>query len=258
MQILTGGVTAPSTSLTDLTMFTGDSKTVLSGMGRAFIMNAWSFSQAAGYLTVHSPKMHDDQTGMKMRHISQLPMSLWPIPFKQEVGAQDVLTLAATGSATASDQETHHLLMHYQTPGSAGGRYITYEEMISNQEHILSLEFAITAGTTAIYGGATALSGAAEDKLKGNRDYAVIGYAVSVVQGAITFRGPDTGNWRVGGPGHTIREFTKNYFADLARAHQGPYIPVFNSSQKNATYVETTNNENAASPVVTLYLALLR
>lgn len=253
-----GYVTAASTTLTNLTMNTGDSTTILSGMGRAFIVDAWSFSQGTGIFTIHSPKMHDDLYGLKLRHIAAQSYSLFPIPVKEELSPQDTITLAATGSATAGDIETHAVLLHYQSPGSAGGRYITYEEFILNVEKILSIEFAITAGTTGGYSGTLAFSAAAEDRLKGNRDYAVLGYATTVMQGSIVFRGPDTGNWRVGGPGNTNREFTKDFFLSMARAHNGPYIPVFNSAQKASTYVEVTNNENAASPVVTLYLALLR
>lgn len=253
-----GSLVAPGATLTALTMHGTDSRTIMENQGTPFIIDAWSLCQAAGIFQINSPMMHDDQDCLKFRNIAAQCYSLLPQPVKVPLVPGDTLNLRGTGSAVALDRENFSVLIQYTDPKAAVGRYITYQELILNMVHPVTLEFAVTAGVAGGYAGSLALSGAVTDKLKGYRDYAVLGMTTSIIQGALTMYGPDLGNLRIGVPGTTNREFNKDYFVSLSRNHAGPMIPVINASNKAATFIETVNDENAASPIVTLYLALLR
>ena len=74
----------------------------------------------------------------------------------------------------------------------------------------------------------------------------------------ISWKGADTGNLRVGGPGDELaRQMTAEWFVRLSRLTGMPMIPVFNSANKAAITVEVASDENAASPKVTSIFAEL-
>src|SRR4030042_5627481 len=133
-------------------------------------MDVWAKVQGAGYLKITSPKLHDDTDALKLRTIAARAYSLLPIPVLQELYPQDIITLKGTGSATAGDVEDFAMQIMYPNPGQAGGRFISYRELVDNLRFVKTLEFAVTAATAAGYGGTLALSGAVNYNLRGNTD----------------------------------------------------------------------------------------
>ena len=105
LELLTGFVTAPSTTLTALTMGSGNSLTIRnapSGMTR--LLSAWTDSQGIGQLQIKSPRMHDNVQGITIgTQISEAqPLTPWGMP--QQVYPQDTLSALLSGSATAGDR----------------------------------------------------------------------------------------------------------------------------------------------------------
>jgi hypothetical protein len=123
--------------------------------------------------------------------------------------------------------------------------------------NILSVEQQLTAGTTGGWSGQQTIV-ADFDLLKADIDYAIIGYTINTLQGAIRIMGSDSGNLGIGGPGDNSGEwYTKDWFIRISEKFGKPLIPVFNANNKNNILVDVSNNENAASPVFNLILVEL-
>lgn len=264
IEVISGYVTAPSTTFTGLTMNGQDSKTIrfFPSQAKCFLLDAASFSQGTGQFRVAAPGMHDATNGIRMQHTSADPSPLIPQGrYFQEFTPQQVLTLEATGSATGGDIEQHGLVLYYEDVQGMNARLIdeaTLGMAIDSLQGIIGVQVSLTAGTAGGYSGTAAIN-ATVDNLIANRDYAVLGGETTVAQGFITLRGADFGNVRVGFPGAVAKkDVTRDYFVSLSRKTGLPTIPVLNSANKGGIFVETLNNENAASPVVTIYLALLK
>jgi hypothetical protein len=67
MELLTGIVTAPSTTQTALTMNVGNSLTIRNARSRArsSLLTAWADVQVRGILRIKSPKLHDNVQGIR-------------------------------------------------------------------------------------------------------------------------------------------------------------------------------------------------
>jgi len=81
---------------------------------------------------------------------------------------------------------------------------------------------------------------------------------LGAVCGALTVRGVDTGNLRVGIPGLSgDANWTVNWFALLADWFGVPCIPVFNSANKAGIFSENMQDENLTAVPFSLNLVQL-
>lgn len=260
LETITGYVTAAGTTATALTMLDRDSKTIRNyDKGTARLVDVVSFSQGTGYLRIASPGMHDPTNGIRVGHTSNDPSSLLAQGYgMQTFTPQEILTLEATGSATAGDIEMHSLTLQYDSVPGLNGRYIDEVTLAAAVEEFSTVQVDITAATTGVYSSAVAIN-ATVDNFIANRAYAVMGISTVANQGVITIQGAETGNVRVGVPGNLAKkDIGSRYFIETTRRTGLPCIPVFNSANKSNVLIQTTNNENAASPKVYIHLALLR
>lgn len=259
IETIAGGVTAPDTTFTALTMLDRDSKTIRNyNSGVARLLDVVSFSQGTGRFRIASPNMHDPTNGIRFQHTSADPSPLLPQGrYFQTFNKQEILTLESTGSATGGDIETHALTIMYDDVDGLNGRYIDEATLAMATAELVGVQVDLTAATTLAYGTAKAINGTV-DNFIANRAYAVLGIETTVSQCVVTFQGAETGNVRIGCPGHaTKKELTRDYFVQMSRTSGFPCIPVFNSANKANFLLQTVNNENAASPIVTVFLALL-
>lgn len=250
-ECLTGFVTAPSTTLTALTMAGNDSLTVRNVPGNAWLLNAWVDAQATGSLQILSPRMHDNQRAITVADVASevYPLISWMTP--QVLFPQDQLTVKLSGSATAGDIETACMLIAYNQLPGLDARLITYDEFIAmSLGQTMVVENTLALGTTGGYSGQEAIN-AEYDNWKANEDYALVGYETNTECAGIFWTGVDTGNLRVGGPGNeTNKEVTREWFLKLAQYTGLNMIPVFNGANKNAIYISGAQDENGADPLV--------
>ena len=260
MQLVSGFVTAPSTTFTAWTLASGDTLAVRSTPeGQPIhILNMWADNQAAGFLRVRSPMLHDNVIGITAGILASEPMPLMPMGEGQIVRPQDLLIVEQTGSAVAADIESGSLLMYYDDLPGASARLETWQNVKSRIESYMYVTNTLSTGTAGGYSGEEAIN-AEVDQWKANRDYALLGYVNGVECCSIGWRGPDTSNLRVGGPGlDTMRDVTANWFITLSLTSGRPCIPIFNAANKAATLIDCTQDENGADPIVTSIFALLR
>jgi len=127
----------------------------------------------------------------------------------------------------------------------------------SAAKQVLTVENTLSLGTGGGYTGEEALN-AEFDLLKGNTDYAIIGYQVDAECAAIRYRGSDFGNLGIGGPGNADdKHLTANWFINLSTMHGLPLIPVFNSANVQSVLVDGVQDEDGADAAVNTILVEL-
>ncbi len=260
LEILTGRVVAPSTTLTALTMSAGDVLAIRNAPidSQILLMQAWADNQTSGTLRIRSPRMHDNVEGIRLDVLASEVKPLLPRRLVQPLFPQDELTVQLSGSATAGDVESAALLIYYDNLPGIAARLIDVPTLLANMMHLLSVENTLALGTGGGYSGEEAIT-AEFDQLKANTDYALLGYLVDAECAAVGWRGSDTGNLRVGGPGDELgRDYTASWFYDLAMAHQMPLIPVFNAANKDAILIDGVQDEDGVDVTVTSLLAQLK
>lgn len=255
MEIISGAATAPGATITQITMASGDSRTVRNfENGKCKLITAWPTGQTtAGFFQIRSPRMHDNVRGIQFTNpATPIPPPLHT-PYVQELVAQDQLFIGLSGSAGAGDLLLASLLMCYDDLPGNDARFITPDELMSMGVDVMTMQNSLTLTTGPNYTGAQAIN-TTNDLMKANTDYALIGYVSDAQCGAIGWRGSDSSNLRVGGPG-LITDLldTRNWFIQLSKLSGMPCIPIFNSANKSNTFIDAQQDENAANVVVTSF-----
>lgn len=259
VELLTGIVTAPGSTLTALTAASGNTFTIRNAPDGSDIrlLNAWVDSQVSGILRIRSPRMHDNVQGIRIRHVASEVDPLLPENVLQKLYPQDTLTVELSGSATAGDIETACLLIFYEDLPGVEGRFMTPEDVKSNAKNILTVETQHTLGTSGGYSGEKLLN-ADFDLLKGNTDYAILGFHVDAEVACVRYRSTDFGNLGLGGPGNdTDKHLTGEWFLHISRLTGAGLVPVFNSANVNNLFVDLAGDENGGTVNVTTILAEL-
>jgi hypothetical protein len=259
MELLSGRVTAPDTTLTAWTLAAGSSLTIRNARPGSIIwlLNMWADNQAAGVLRVRSPFLHDNVQGIRQRVQAGVVEPLLPWGARQRLIPQDTLTAEQSGSATAGDIESGALLVWYDDLPGIDGRFITVQDLMQRTEQVLTVENTLALGTTGGFSGEEAIN-AEFDEFKNNRDYAIMGFTVSAEATAIRWRGSDTGNLGVGGPAEPgMQHVTIDWFVRLSEVYGRPMVPVFNASNKDGLLIDAVQDENGTDVTVVTQLALL-
>lgn len=254
-EIITAQATAPSTGAAG-TANTGDSLVVKNGKGAIAIIAGWCTRQVAGFSQLIFPSGHDTTRNWRVGIPITTGSIAMPLDMRMEVQAQETLSSTIAGSAVAGDIELDSFLLWYQDFPGISMRSITAAQVESRVEKFTTVESSITAVATGQYAEEAITTDS--DLLKSNRDYAVLGMSSRTVAHALTLKGPDFGNVRVGCPGMLRPEVTNQWFMLMSRIHEKPLVPVFNTGNKAQTSVGFVMNETATDTVVTLHLALLK
>ena len=218
---------------------------------------AWVDSQANGFLTVKSPRLHDAQNGVQFMHSLSQVGPLWPLGVRQKMYPQDTLTLLLAGSATAGDIESFAMLFAFEDLPGVNQRFIDPAGLKTHGVNVASVRATLALGTAGGLSGEEAIN-ADQAHLKANTDYAVIGMTADNECLCVNFRGPDTGNMRIPIPGDdTNKRLTARWFMELSETLEQPFIPVINSANAGATFLDGIQDENGADAAISLQLVEL-
>ena len=112
MELISGRATAPSSTLTALTMAAGNSLTVRNCALTADVrmVDMWALNNAAGIFRVRSPKLHDNVQGIRYRIVAADPVPLVPSGAWQKLTPQDTLIAEISGSAVGGQIEQGQML----------------------------------------------------------------------------------------------------------------------------------------------------
>jgi len=252
LEIISGQATAPGAVLTNLVMNAGDSLTIRNNQNNTpiYLLSIWGKHQVAGNIIVRSPQLHDNRNGIFLFDPIGSSIPLTPYKMKQELESQDTLVAQITGSAVAGDIETASMLIFYEDLIGIDAHLISPAELLSRSVDLMVVENTIATGVVGNWSGEEAIN-AEIDNWKAKTDYALIGYNVSALCGAVRWVGSDIGNLAVGGPGSVLdKKTTSNWFVNLSEAMDLPLIPVFNSANKDSIFVSAHQDENGVDVLV--------
>lgn len=257
LQVVTGQVTNPSTTITALSANSGDSFTVQNAAQGSDIrlLNMWAFSATAGLLRVRSPKMHDQTQNIRAQYTASEPYPLLGAEEYQALYAQDPITVEMTGDALAVDLAS--LLISYDNLPGIDANLQAWSAVMPLIKELTTVEVDLTSsGTAGDYSAQVALN-ADFDTLKRNEYYAIIGYSCGTTGGTLGFTGNFSGNLRVGGPLINDPQWTANWFVRLNQASGKPTIPVFNAADVAAIFLDCACQATSTSFKVGVNLAHL-
>ena len=257
LNVLTGRVTNPGSTLTALTADTGDSFTVKSfSFGdSAWILDAWAQTATIGVFRIRSPRLHDIAQGIRLRTSTAAARSLLPRPLNQPLKPQDQLTVEGSGGGAETD--VFSFLVYYATPDLPTARLISPQEFDSRQVNVFGAEVQVTTSATAgQYGGSTALN-ATFDTWKRSADYAILGILSDTAGCTVGITGPDTGQTRIGMPMTTEPLQSHDYFQMLSLISGFPLIPVINAANIATTFIDCATTSASATVNFTVVCAEL-
>lgn len=256
-QIIAGRVTNPGTTITALTVNSGDSFSVQNfpPSAECLLDQMWAREATPGVFRIRSPRMHDASQGIRQQVGDTAPRLLLPDAASQRLYPSDALTVELSGGAAETDN-AFYLNYYTDLPGVAA-RLASWAEIQPRILDIAGLEIDTTTSATAGQWSAGTALNASFDVFKANTDYAVLGYTVATACGAVGFSGVDTGNVRIGGPGGLDHIQTREIFVKWAHDTGRPYIPIINSNNKAVTNLFVCDPATSTAINVTLTLAQL-
>lgn len=250
------GQVTNSVALAGITVAPGDTLQVkqFSDPSKAVLENIIIKGGQASTARILSPVLHDPVRGITLIS-AQAPTTLsLPREVGQPLTRGDVLTVQANSGAANS---TAVVLQHYyEDLGGVDALLYHWADIGGNIVNVKPLEVDVAASATIGQWNDQPLT-TTENLLHANKYYAILGYNVDVACAAVAFRGPDTGNLRVGGPGTPLQMVTADYFADESDRTSRPHIPVFQANNAGGSTVSVADNAAGTAVKVQLILAEL-
>jgi hypothetical protein len=248
---------APGSSGAAAAAATGDSLIVKNSKGAAHVIAMYGKNQTSGFQQITFPSGHDTTRGYRYNIPAGKIDNRLTMGVALDVQPQETITATIAGSSTAGQVETGILQMLYDDLPGVMMRSIGWDALVKNAEKQTTVSATLT-GAAAGYTG-EALINSQSDLLRANRDYAVLGMTTNLDCAGLYIKGPDSGYQRQMVPGSVDdSQILQEWFPLLARAYGEDLIPVFNSGNKNSIYLGFVQDQNNISPLVTLYLALLK
>lgn len=255
-EVITGRATNPA-ALTAVTVNTGDTLGVRA-FGEAVtakVEGIWSQQATAGFVRVRSARMHDNVQGIRLVANAATPLNLLPNELEQRVYQTDTLVAEIQGGGAEVDAMA--IQMYYDGLSSGAARLATWEQvkpLIRNiSGHLVDVAGPTTSGD---WSAGTNLTNA-QDQFHADTWYAVLGYELDTASLAVAIKGPDTANYRAGGPGILNALETRDFFIEQSRLHGTPHIPLIQAQNKGATQVHVARVGAGGTINVTLILAEL-
>lgn len=253
LEVINAQGTAISATISALAASTGDALAVRNtgNANPARILQMWTDVQVAGTARLRSPKFHDNVQGIRIDTIIGDIRPVLPWGISQNVYPNDVIVAELGGSAVAGDIESVGILLYYPELPGISAQFVGPDDLARRGTNIFTVENTLATPTLGGWGGGEAIN-VEFDQFHAGARYALVGYLVDTECTSVAWRGADTANLRVGGPGEeTEREMTADWFARLSRAFNMPLIPVFSAENKGGITIEAVQDENGADVTVT-------
>lgn len=252
---LSGG--AADTVFSAATAAAGDSLSVRNAAQGATVQleRVMYHGRAGDAFRIRSPYLHDIAEGIQFFPGVFPSGDMFPTQAPQTLRPQDALIAEMIVNAITSHGDAALGIYYSDLPG-VQSRLHTLADIANIIVNLKIMRVTMGSGGAAGVWLDTAIT-ATEDVTRANTDYAVLGYITDTNLCCIAVKGPDTGNLRVGGPGVLQNWLTENYFVNESYEANGPRIPVFNSANKNGTFVSAFSTASPTGANVQLVLAQL-
>jgi hypothetical protein len=253
---LNPGAALPGAQLTNNT---GSSFTVRSAQETSAVrlQGMWAKGLAGGVFNIHSPRMHDNTTGISIPYTPNLPIDALAESPPQLLVPNDPLFATITGGAAETD--CGYATISYDALDGIAAVLRTEAEVTPNIKNLVTVRVTVSAAVTVgDWSPGTPLN-ATDDKLHADALYAVLGMIPTNTVGAVAIQGADTGNLKVGMPGLNASQDidSRYYFLLQSRTEDTPFIPIIKANNKSSTLVFQCDNAAGANNDVFVILAEL-
>lgn len=233
----------------------------------AYLEDVWAATSAAQWLlSIKSPRMHDDVKGILTTVNAYTntgstaifnPNTMLPGFLTQKLFSTDVLSVTAN-AATGTNKLVGVFNVRYENLGGVNARLYHWNEIGPNVANLVGIEVQpVASGTVGVFGTGVALN-SIDQRLKADKDYAILGYTSSIPVTAIVINGVDLGNLNVGGPGAYDTSSTGDFFVSQSLRYQTAHIPVVAANNQGGTFVSIADITASTAPNVTLLMAELK
>lgn len=255
---ITATVTAAAAAGSAAAAVAGDSLIVRSTSGRVRLVNLWIDTDAAGFVQVTSPKLHDNTRGIRFRTQVHQPLPLMPFEAMQDLYPVDTLAVTVASAAGAGKIDNTTIMVYYDDLSGVAQTLIDVPTLEKRRLETVTVEYAPGAPASgSTYSGLAALT-AQSDLLKRGSSYALVGGITSANVTTLTVRGADSGNLRVPIPGPApFQDRQATWFYDLSNYMNLPLIPVFQANNSPAIFVEQISNDLLAAITASLIFVRL-
>lgn len=253
---LNPGAALPGAQLTNNT---GSSFTVRSAgeSGKTTLQDMWAKGLAGGVFNIHSPRMHDNTTGISIPYGVNVPIGFLAEAPGQPLVPNDPLQAFITGGAAETD--CGYATISYSNLDGIAAVLATEAEIAPNVRNLVTVRVTVSgAVTVGDWSPGTPLN-ATDDKLHADETYALLGIQPTNQVGAVAVAGADTGNLRIGLPGAAaaLSFDTRYYFLLQSRTSGEPFIPIIKANNKGSTLVYQCDNAAGANNDCFLFFAEL-
>lgn len=261
IETIAGRATNPGAALPglQLTNNTGSSFTVRSASEgtKVTLQDMWAKGATAGVFNIHSPRLHDNTTGISIPYAINTPVGALAEAPAQPLVPNDPLLAFITGGAAETD--CGYATIQYSDLDGIAAVLATEAEITPNIKNLVTVRVTVTgAATLGDWSAGTPLN-ATDDKLHADETYALLGMFPTNAVGAVAIAGADTGNLRVGMPGENtgLGFDSRYYFLLQSRTSGDPWIPIIKANNKGSTLIYQTDNAAGANNDVFLFFAEL-
>lgn len=222
--------------------------------GKAYLEAIWASGAAFDFLRYRSPRMHDNNQGIRLQVGTQFRSNLIPWEMRPQVYSSDTPTVEAdaTGAGTQLIVATYG----YDDLSTGAPNLANWSDVQSRIIDVSGSQVAVTSGAIGAYGNGVAID-TGFGNLKADYSYAILGYTCSVAVGAFAINGADTGNFDIAFPGDPDPRETRNYFVRWAKESGAACIPVIQANNRFGTIVKSVDSAAATASTVTLIAARL-
>lgn len=246
--------TNPGATISEAAAYTPQTLQVRAGTG-VTLEQIWAYNASGGLLRVRSPNLHDNTQGIRMRAPKENPQLIMPYASKVPLFETETLIVETTGGEAETDNV--FLLAHYDDLPGQRSNLFSWAEIEPQIDNLMGVEVAVKSGAVGKWGTAVALN-ASMDLFRKPARYAILGYQLSEVMGAIVVSGGGIGELKFGGPGMIEPDVTGEWFIHLAEETKKDAIPVFNSQNVGQVNVEAGGQTAEKETKVTFLCARLK
>lgn len=262
IETVAGRATNPGAALPglQLTNNTGSSFTVRETNNNtlAHLEGMWAKGATAGVFNIHSPRMHDNTTGLSFPVAVNAPIDFLAESPSTPLVGNDPLLAFITGGAAETD--CGYATIAYDDIQGIDANVATEAEVTPRIKNLVTVRVTVSgAATLGDWSAGTAIN-TTDDKLHADEQYAVLGMVPTNQVGAVAIAGADTGNLKIGMPGDAAAlAFDARYYFLLQSRQSGiPFIPIIKANNKGTTLLFQSDNAAGANNDVFVVLAELQ
>jgi len=244
-------------ALTNVTMATGDSLTLRAVADQSkgiWLLTSWAMVEAAFIYEIHSPRMHDNVHGIRVRGPANTAVPETSLYNPTRMYTLDTIVVQLAGTSGAGSVSPMSWMVYYEDLPGVQAQLMSLADLSKQGVNYMAQEVVVTGVATGTYSTAVALN-ANFDFTKANKFYALLGFTVDINGAAICLRGADTGNLRVAAPGiNTLPQVTAEWFPRLSQRTGMNLIPKLNANNKGSILIDNLMNHNGGTFNIQVHL----